>query len=215
MYSWVSEFESTFSISPLEEHAPYAFIEGECRYLQSLGSIELVVKVPHSECGLYSEFSEVAFLVNQWVKIQDSLEMLFNLLTGNSTKSLEMLSYLRKNQIPSYEFALYLSDCRKVVLVNRFTGSKSDRSTRNSQLNKIKALILRLNSPCHYLIVGDRAKTAIENLRSVLQLGVVYHTSGVVLNNYSSEYHNTWYLLDDEACKYTSANFSLRTFQRL
>ncbi|NOH86067.1 hypothetical protein F0249_20075 [Vibrio sp. 03-59-1] len=183
--------------------------------MQSLGSTDLVLKVPSTELGVYSEFNEVAFLVNQWIKIQDSLEMVFNLISGNSTRSLEILAYLRRNLISSYEFATYLFVHRRVVLVNRFTDAKSNPSTRYSQLNKIKELVSDLEYPCHYLIVGERPKTTIEKWSNVLEVGVVYHTSGVVLNNYSNEYYETWYALNDQACKDKTPNFSLRNFQRL
>jgi len=77
----------------------------------------------------------VAFLVTDWIKIQDSLEMIFNLLTGDSVRSLKVLSYLRKEQIPAHEFACYLYENYNLILINRFNNNN------NSQYSNLMTFI--------------------------------------------------------------------------
>ncbi|GJQ61092.1 MAG: hypothetical protein SCALA702_01450 [Melioribacteraceae bacterium] len=216
--NWTTEFENFFCILPLDESAPYLIIEGEQPYRQILNDKRLAVEIDENlknylqqnSCDVYDEFDSVAFLVRDWIKIQDSLEMLFNLMTGNSHKSLAVLSYLRTKQIPINEFVLYLYNHRKIILVNRFKFPLN-KSVRKSQLMALKRIIQKLNN-VHLLVVGNRA---CKFLRKKVSLGNAIHTSGVVLNNFPEQYYRTWYLFNDDNLKEKSENFSLRLFSRL
>jgi hypothetical protein len=218
---WIDSFEKIFSIIETDRNSPYLIIEGECRYVQKLNGVGFAVLVGQNQqffnqqnCNVYDNFDVISFIVNSWIKIQDSLEMIFNLLTGCSVKSLQMLSYLRQHNIPVNEFVLYLYQHHKIILINRFTYP-SNNTNRKSQLTAIKKMIQNLNSNCHFLIVGDREHTAISKINNVIAIGKVVHPSGVVLNNFDVDYFRTWYQLDDNACKYKTTNFSLSNFKRL
>ena len=201
---WVYNFEKEFEINILEKEVPYIVIEGIEPYKQSLNS--KLFKV--NSRGLYSYgISEIAFLVNCWAKIQDSLEMIFNLLCQSSIRSLKILSYLREKKIPSYQFAQYLYAQRKVVLINRYD------SNGNSQFKGIKNMIDNL-AYCHYLIVGDLAHKSIAR-SSVISLAKVIHPSGVNLNKNSQDYFDIWYKFDDNKCNIIKGNFTLKNFHRL
>ncbi len=222
MLGWVEQFEIEFSIKKIEENQPFLIIEGECRYLQAVGGKALAIEVAEVKqffnqngCTAYDEFDVVSFLVKDWIKIQDSLEMLFNLVTGDFKRSLRVLSYLRYNDIPAHEFALYLYSSRRIVLVNRFTHPAGNER-RESQLPDIKKLIgMVIKVDCHVLIVGDRGYEELENLEHVVELGRVLHPSGVVLNMHSADYYKTWYQFDDKVCRYTTDGFSLSNFHRI
>ncbi len=94
----------------LSQNDDFKLIIGIRPYKQKLGKKELAVDIKNTslQTTLYNSFDKAAFLVRDWVKIQSSLEMIFNLLCGSSIKSLEMLAWLRKNQICPIEFAEYL-----------------------------------------------------------------------------------------------------------
>ncbi|MBQ4665335.1 hypothetical protein [Aeromonas hydrophila] len=218
---WITLFEEEFSIIRDEKIKPYLIIEGECRYLQALGGIRFALSAKkyksffnRNGCTVYDNFDVVSFLVTNWIKIQDSLEMLFNLLTGDPVKSLKMLSYLREKSIPTEEFSLYLYQSHKIILINRFNYPPKHKKRKSQRLHII-SMIKSLNSQCHYLIVGDRPHLSISSIGNVIEIGKIIHPSGVVLNNYRKEYFRTWYQLNDNACKYKTSNFSLLNFKRL
>ncbi|MFM5538440.1 hypothetical protein ACET8U_12245 [Aeromonas veronii] len=219
--NWITSFEKEFDIISGNETIPYLIIEGECRYLQALGGIKFAFSAQKNKsffnrngCTVYDNFDVVSFLVTNWIKVQDSLEMLFNLLTGSPIKSLKMLSYLREKNIPTKEFSLYLYQSHKIILINRFNYPHKHKK-RKSQLSHIKEMIKGLNSQCHYLMVGDRLHQSISSIKNVAEIGKIIHPSGVNLNNYRKDYFRTWYQLDDKACKYKTSNFSLLNFKRL
>ena len=219
--NWVNSFENYFSVKSTAVDAPYLIIEGECRYLQALGGVRFALSATKHKkffnqqgCMVYDDFDVVSFLVTDWIKIQDSLEMMFNLLTGCPIRSLQILSYLRGNTIPTHEFALYLYIKHKIIFVNRFNYPIKHKK-RCSQLKNIEKMINNLNSDCHFLIVGDREYKKIYKSPKVIEIGKVVHPSGVVLNTHRKDYFRTWYQLNDKGLKYNTANFSLRNFSRL
>lgn len=91
-------------------------IIGQEPYKQSLNNIEF--KVTNESCPYDKLGKEVAFLVKDWIKIQDSLEMIFNLLFNGSINSLKVLAYLRENSIKAHEFADYLYRKYRIILTN-------------------------------------------------------------------------------------------------
>ncbi|MGY3806290.1 hypothetical protein ACWNG8_03970 [Aeromonas veronii] len=142
--NWITSFENEFDIISGNETIPYLIIEGECRYLQALGGIRFAFSAKkyksffnRNGCTVYDNFDVVSFLVTNWIKVQDSLEMLFNLLTGSPIKSLKMLSYLREKNIPPQEFSLYLYQSHKIILINRFNYPLKHKK-RKSHLSHIK-----------------------------------------------------------------------------
>ncbi|MBL0455327.1 hypothetical protein [Aeromonas veronii] len=219
--NWITSFEKEFAIISGDKTIPYLIIEGECRYLQALGGIRFAFSAQKNKsffnqhsCTVYDNFDVVSFLVTNWIKIQDSLEMLFNLLTGDPVKSLKMLSYLREKNIPTKEFSLYLYQSHKIILINRFNYPLKHKK-RKSQLPHITKMINSLNSQCHYLIVGNRPHKLISSIGNVAEIGKIIHPSGVNLNNYQKKYFRIWYQLNNNACTYRTSNFSLLNFKRL
>jgi hypothetical protein len=149
---------------------------------------------------LYKGFDKVAFLVRDWVKIQSSLEMIFNLLCGSSIKSLEILAWLRKNKIGHIDFAEYLLNKQKLMLINK------EESNENCNSAKIKNLVNTIN--CQNLKVnilftgsiffssGLKKNNKIDN-----DLGWVYHPSGYNLNQFSKVYADIWYNFNQNEVK--------------
>ena len=219
--SWIEEFETKFCITQNHDEF-YIIIEGECRYLQQLDKTNFAVVMDSNikkffntqNCSIYNEFDVISFLVTDWIKIQDSLEMIFNLLTSSSTRSLNILSYLREHKILAHEFAFYLYNYHKIIFLNRFTHPKKNVN-RVSQLDKINKLLENLNNKCYYLIVGNREYKNLNKNTNILELAVVYHPSGAVLNINNTKYFKTWYKFDDKECTYKTDNFKLLNFSRL
>jgi hypothetical protein len=195
---WIQKFESTFNISQSVYTGNYLIIEGEKPYIQTLGkrNQSLAFNLKQREknylnkklsLNVYANFDNIAFLVRGWIKIQDSLEMIFNLLTGSSSRSLEVLSYLRKNRIPTCCFAAYLFNKHKLILVNRSSGYPA-----------INSLISSLPSNVNVLMIGKRKFGDYQNNSKVQHLGFVLHPSGRNLNSNSNsqQYYDTWYELN-------------------
>ncbi len=195
---WIQKFELTFNISQSEYTGNYRIIEGEQPYIQKLGkrnqSLAFDLKQREKNYlnkklspNVYANFDKIAFLVRGWIKIQDSLEMIFNLLTGSSSRSLEVLSYLRKNRIPTCCFAAYLFNKHKLILVNRSSGYTA-----------INSLINSLPSDVDVLMIGKRKFGDYQNNLKVQNLGFVLHPSGRNLNSNSQQYYDTWYELNPQ-----------------
>lgn len=66
-------------------------IVGQQPYKQRLGEMPLAVDGTESAVEIYRRTGNIPFLVANWIKVPDSLEMLFNLLFGQ-TWSLTALS---------------------------------------------------------------------------------------------------------------------------
>lgn len=209
-YPWKSGFESEFNIQP-NTNNQLLIIEGQQPYKQTLNSNNsLCVTIPQPlNNSFYSGFDHIAFLVSDWIKIQDSLEMIFNLLTGDSERSLMVLSYLRKNRIPATEFAFYLEHIHKLVLINR----------KNIQGNLISPHTIKeiknakRTKPVHFLGVGDRGYKRIKSNSSAF--GEAIHPSGVNLNNHPADYYDTWYKLDNSKIENKTNNFDIELFSVL
>lgn len=151
---------------------------------------------------LYNGFNEIAFLVRDWVKIQSSLEMIFNLLSGSSSKSLEILAWLRGNKIIPSQFAEYLFNVYKLMLVNK------ESSKGNCISSKITTLVRKINSQNqknNILFAGKYfLDELVENNEITNDLGWVYHPSSNNLNNFSKIYNNIWYKFNQNEVKNTS-----------
>jgi hypothetical protein len=90
--TWINDFENEFNIHAQSDE--FKLIIGIRPYKQKLGNKKLAVDLRNTilQNTLYNGFDKVAFLVSDWIKIQSSLEMIFNLLSGSSSKSLEILA---------------------------------------------------------------------------------------------------------------------------
>lgn len=180
-------------------------IVGVCAYKQNLGTIPLKVSAVAPINPIYTPFDEVAFLVTDWVKVQDSLEMIFNLFC-RPNKSLELLSYLKSKNISPIDFANFLFDRYKIILVNHHVNQK------NNILNLIDSH--SVSNKVHVLFVGANASFSLPQNPNI-EYAQALHSSGVNLNNSPMLYHDTWYNLNNQALTHKTPNFTLDTFRIL
>lgn len=201
---WIDDFENEFNIHAQSDE--FKLIIGIRPYKQKLGNKKLAVDITTNttfQNTLYNGFNEISFLVRDWVKIQASLEMIFNLLSGSSSKSLEILAWLRKNKISPIEFAKYLLDTHKLILVNK---EDSKGNCISSNIRKLVRIINNQNQKVNILFTGSiffsqglKKNNGIKN-----NLGWVYHPSGYNLNKYSINYEDIWYNFNQNEVKNTS-----------
>jgi hypothetical protein len=202
--TWIDDFENEFNIHAQSDE--FKLIIGIRPYKQKLGNKKLAVDITTNttlQNTLYNGFNEIAFLVRDWVKIQSSLEMIFNLLSGSSIKSLEILAWVRGNKISPIKFAKYLLNVHKLMLVNK------ENSKGNCISSKIKTLVRTINSQnqkVNILFTGSiffsqelKKNSGIKN-----DLGWVYHPSGYNLNEFSINYEDIWYKFNQNGVKNTS-----------
>lgn len=147
-------------------------ILGLAPYKQKVGDSLLRVDVPNDS---YYGFTEVAFFVNKWMKVQDSLEMIFNLFF-EAKYSLAFLNYLKKSSIDPYEFANYLLEKHNVLLIN-FYDAKGEENVQKIQnlLEKEKEKEIKI------LAVGKKAEEFAEKINnkfSSCEVNGVIHPSG-------------------------------------
>ena len=207
---WEENFNKKFSItSHLDDD--FRIIIGQRAYKQKLNDIPLRVDVDVDSTlqNIYFEtniktiwnFKQVAFLVNDFVKIQDSLEMIFNILSGSSMKSLKILSYLRTRSkvITPQRFAKYLFEQHNLILINCYkydSSNESDSPINNDLSNFIKSLDISRQLNYKILFIGKNK--CAEILPNNYKIGYILHSSGVNLNGTRNvKYYNTWYCLDD------------------
>jgi len=200
---WINDFENEFNIHAQSDE--FKLIIGIRPYKQKLGNKKLAVDLRNTilQNTLYNGFDKVAFLVRDWIKIQSSLEMMFNLLSGSSFKSLKILAWLRGNKITPIEFAKYLLNVHKLMLVNK----KDSKGSCNSP--NIRDLVKRINNQnqkVNILFTGSIffSKGLKNNNGITNDLGWVYHPSGYNLNKYSINYEDIWYKFKQNQVKNTS-----------
>ncbi len=203
---WVDDFETKFNISSHNDNN-FKIIIGERPYKQKLNNDPLFVKVDNVLEGLYFcntnvesswDFGQVAFLVNNWAKIQDSIEMIFNILTGSSVKSLNILSYLREKStlITPQKFAKYLFQNHNIILINKYNLSNSNyKLSKKDLFSFIANYGFSENIIFNFLFIGDNQFN--QGLPEDCKNGYVLHSSGYNLNTQNVKYFNTWYQLDD------------------
>jgi hypothetical protein len=202
--TWINDFENKFNIHAQSDE--FKLIIGIRPYKQKLGNKKLAIDITTNttlQNTLYNGFNEIAFLVRDWVKIQSSLEMIFNLLSGTSSKSLEILAWLRGNKISPIEFAEYLLNVHDLMLVNK------EDSKGNCISFKIKTLVRTINSQNQKVNIlftgsiffsrGIRNNNGIKN-----DLGWVYHPSSYNLNKSNINYEDIWYNFNQNEVKNTS-----------
>lgn len=197
-YEWEKSFEDTFKLKN-EDTNELKVIIGQEPYKCELNGIKFKVSssiYPYNYLG-----DSVSFLVTDWIKIQDSLEMVFNLLFKNTANSIKVLSYLRENKdkITAEQFANYFYRKYSIVLTNNSIDNDSDN------IENIKELIERLDKPTYLLIVGNPASESFDKMdkskMNIKGYAKFIHPSGQVLGNpYCRErYFNNWYNLKDSS----------------
>lgn len=207
-YTWIESFEKEFE-SYLKEKTKEQLniILGQEPYKLSLNGTPFKVentKYPYRKLGGY-----VAFLVTDWIKIQDSLEMICNLLFNGSVNSLKVLAYLRENKIKANEFSDYLF-CNYGIILTNITNS-----TYGDNVSNIKDIILGLDRSTNLLSVGSESIEKYNEIKSdIIRNGInidIYkciHPSGNnLINGRDKTYYKNWYNLISN-----NKNKSLKTF---
>jgi hypothetical protein len=197
---WINDFENEFNIHAQSDE--FKLIIGIRPYKQELGNKKLAVDLRNIplQNTLYKGFDKVAFLVRDWVKIQSSLEMIFNLLSGSSTKSLEILAWLRENKIPPIEFAKYLLNVHRLILANK---EDSNGSCNSPKIRKLVRTINSKNKKANILFTGSIffSRGLKKNKGITNDLGWVYHPSGYNLNKFSKVYEDICYNFNQNEVK--------------
>lgn len=190
---WEKAFENTFNLRLRPKNTEeLKIIIGQEPYKQQLNgkkfSVESNIK-PYDTLG-----NIVAFFVTDWIKIQDSLEMICNLLFNGTINSIKVLSYLRENKIPANKFADYLYKNYSIVLTNISNNEKN-----------IEDLVDISKKRTYLLLIGDEAKKRLKNIKSSYIKDYVefIHPSGSNLNksNTQKRYFENWYNLKESSGK--------------
>ena len=211
-YTWIENFEK-FLLKPLNEEfkeknlnlkinknkTELKIILGQEPYKQELGGISLEAV---STLSPYIELNNtIAFFTTKWIKIQHSLEMIFNLLFNGNVNGTKALAYLREEKIDVEEFANYLYKDFNIILINE-----------NNNRRNIKKFIKNENKDTYLLLVGyasqDFYKVLNESQRKFDQevagkiKGVInfIHPSGYNLNieTASNKLYKNWYKLKSD-----------------
>lgn len=195
---WINEFDKKFHIESNGEDEQFKLIIGISPYKQKVGNICLRVdaKTNYKE---YSGFRQIAFLVNRWIKIQDSIEMIFNLLAGDCVRALQILSYLREHQISAVKFAEYLLERHGLMLVNRIGVEYEEKGiSEQDQKKSIEDVISqKMQEGKHVsvlLVGGNNMSFKIDGFNG-FKCGKVLHPSGANLSKsgMALKYYKTWY----------------------
>ncbi|ATB42826.1 hypothetical protein CYFUS_008305 [Cystobacter fuscus] len=185
-------------------------IIGQEPYRQSFGNRRLAVDSRSSTHSFYRELGCVGFLVGDWIKIQDSLEMLFNLLFRHEC-ALSALDFLRSNRIDPVSFADSLWDRAGVALFNR-TVDGEDKGVDIWCFARGQA---EVSQEVLMLFAGEKAAHQFPGVCSNCKSAVAIHPSGVNLNNDPVKYSNTWYRCDENALRVVNGGFRLDEFRIL
>ncbi len=213
--NWVSNFEEKFKIQSINDNS-FKIIIGEAPYKQRLGKTPLK---QYCISNFYNNFYYVSFVVNQWIKITDSLEAIFNLLFQDSVLSIRAIVYLKANNISAKDFALYLLEKHKILLINRYLDSKKKNKKFNGMKDRKQYLLNLLNLltsnntnniVIKILFVGKESLKDLNlNFNNVF-FGEVIHPSS---NNIGkSGYFEIWYNFDDNYINNKKGNINLKDF---
>ncbi|MCO1604613.1 hypothetical protein [Desulfosporosinus nitroreducens] len=215
MFPWVNEFEKKFNIKVNYADNVVRIIIGEAPYKQKLNGIDFKV---FSKKNPFRDFRYIAFLVKDWIKVQDSLEMIFNMLFNSHSKGLEAISYLRKHKVSAEEFGIYLYKRHSILLVNRYLDSKTVTNKfvgindRNKYILDFISNIRKRGHDVYVLFVGKESKKKLD-LKGV-ESGEAVHPSGSNLNKPKlvQKYYGVWYRFNDKDLTKATKNFSLKHF---
>src|ERR1017187_2354858 len=170
----LDEFEKIFPLSE-SMNIDLKVIIGEQPYKQSLNNIPFAVDGTTSNISIYQKTKNISFLVSDWIKVQDSLEMIFNLMFGQQ-RSLCALAYLRCNEITPIQFAEFLWSKAKILLLNRHVDVID-------YAPDIKAFIEQhaSESKAHILFVGKKSESNFPSLSCSNATAIAIHPSGTNL----------------------------------
>lgn len=184
-------------------------IVGQEPYKQSLANIDFSVTPNNSSVPIYNDLNNIAFLVSNWIKIQDSLEMIFNLLFGRK-RSLEAICFLKGKDISAQIFAESLWDKAKVILVNRNTNGQ-DRKKEIVNFAKQQSL------PGQFLFVGNKSADTFTGIPNNYKSAIAIHPSGANLNKPSlnQRYTDNWLSCIGEQLQNEDSNFNYNAFKLL
>lgn len=185
-------------------------IIGESPYKQKLNFVPFSVDGKNSSISLYRNIGNIAFLVNQWIKVQDSQEMLFNLLFGVED-SIRALANLKSLSISAETFAEELWEKSKTLFVNRFVDEID-------QKNKIEEFINSLNENnmhLYILFVGQESYSNFGLLPRNVSKAIAIHPSGVNLNFASRQktYTDCWFHCNNDSLINKDDDFDLGLFR--
>jgi hypothetical protein len=185
-------------------------IVGETPYKQKLNSKKLAVSPNNSSPKIYQDIGNIAFLVNNWIKIQDSIEMIFNLLFGteNSIQAIADLKYLK---ISAEIFASELYNRTKTVFINRYID---DRDKKDKIIKFIKSPDLK-DFDIFLLFVGQKAFNDFGKLPRKVKKAIAIHPSGVNLNheNRQKSYTDCWIKCVNDSLQERDDGFMLNKFR--
>ncbi|MFT4413901.1 hypothetical protein ACLM5H_08585 [Fredinandcohnia humi] len=215
MKKWIDDFIEMFDVKK-DNKKILKVVIGQQPYMQKLGGVNFSVSYNKN---VYKDIGNIAFFVSKWIKVQDSLEMVFNLLFGREN-SIKVIVFLKEHNVSPQEFAEYLYEEHRVFLVNRF-GLKLSKNDKNRPQNlekiisKIKSeLIAKKVTSASVLFIGDETSKRIQSIEKC-EWGLVVHPSGVNLNNskQNRKYYQIWYEADENAVEKKSDNFKLQDFR--
>lgn len=206
-YTWIKNFES-FLLKPLNEEVKeenlklnknkneLKIILGQEPYKQKFGGISLKVD---SKLSPYKELNKtIAFFTTKWIKIQDSLEMIFNLLFNGSVNGTKALAYLRENEIDVEEFADYLYKDFNIILINENKNRVNIKNFIKTESKDIYLLLVGYESQDFYKVLSKSKKKFEKEVAGKIK-GVInfIHPSGYNLNNKNSsnKLYKNWYEL--------------------
>ena len=194
-YYWEEDFEKNFKIKPDNNEKKFRLIIGQAPYKQLVGHIPLRVDVASKGFYSFAGIKQVAFLVNKWIKMQDSFEMIFNMLAGDRSRALRILTYLIEQGINASEFGEYLSKNYNLMMVNsKDHQGESQISSINKLINEMK---IEREMKVNIMIVG---KNSIIKKIEGCNCCEVMHPSSKNLNfGRYSQYYDTWYKFDNSA----------------
>ena len=151
--------------------------------------------------------------MSDWIKVQDSLEMIFNLLFGHEL-SLFALAHLRKMKISPLDFADFLWNKMGLILLNRKVSNKDFGIEIRDFIDQTTQ-----SGTAHILFVGNQAHQKFPPLSCKNQSAMVIHPSGTVLNrkgetgnNQRSRYYNDWIACNGQSLV-NSTGLCLSTFK--
>ncbi|MGG3926522.1 hypothetical protein ABET51_11045 [Metabacillus fastidiosus] len=215
MENWIDKFNKMFDIKK-DNKKMFKVIIGQQPYMQKLGNVTFKVKY---DKNIYKDFGNVAFFVSEWIKVQDSLEMIFNLLFGKET-SLKVIVFLKEHDVSPQTFADYLYREHCIILVNRF-GLKLNENQKHRPKNLEKIINTIKNElkkqevkRASVLFVGDDLSKRVQQIKDC-EWGLALHPSGVNLNNdkQNKKYYQIWYYANEDAIEKKSENFKLKHFK--
>lgn len=188
-------------------------IIGQQPYKQQLNNINFSVNPTTSSVTLYQQLNNIAFLVNDWIKIQDSLEMVFNLLFGKD-EAIPALALLKKKNITPSAFAESLFFKTGTLFVNRFIG---DVDQKKIILSFIKDPTYK-NYTIYVLFTGEKAFKNFGALPTNVSKAKAIHPSSVNLNitnkiNRQQTYTDCWYLCNNNSLVLKDQSFNISLFR--